>query len=702
MIKKLYILILAIMAVHITGCIRETYDMDKLSGGIHIAPTWFIPAVKGVVSFSDLVEPSDTVVYDENNFVRLIFKQDSIINLKLDDFYDLADMVSFHQSYEIGELSIGSFQGTLSMTLNQITQNMAATVRNQIQALDDGAAHLFPSFPSVNLGERTFSAFQNFDNAIFQSGFLDISVTNNLNTPLTSININLFNTSGHTAIGTVTIPPVQPGQTQTSSVNLTNKRVTSSVLAGIVLSGSPGTSNPVMIKLNNSNITVTAMGRDLKVYSGRVVIPSQEITTLDNRDTVSFDPGDGVELDEIRIISGNLSYTLTSETALAASLSMALPTMIRNIDTVTYTITSGTENQLTGTIDVSGTITDLGSDPVHPFNRIPLDYSIIVGSNGILVDHNSTDKVEIDLSLDDTDFDYVKGYFGEESETIEPDTLDLDIDDILDHITGKFLLSNPSIRLNYSNSFALPLALDLQASGKRGSETVNLGLDPVTIVSPQYPASRDAVSTLLIDKNNSDLPELISLPPGKVIFFGSASMNPDGKPGLRDNYVFGNSRFLGAVEVEVPMEFRMNNLQFTDTIDNFLRSDEEDDSPVKPENIKSLELSLTATNYFPLGVSVKMSLYDEKTNSVKSTIDATTLIEAAPVDASGKSSGFKETTTKLDLNGDFFEEINNADKMIIWFTLNTTSSGAVDVKIYSDYRIDFKTALIFKPEITFD
>ena len=76
MIKKLYILILAIMAVHITGCIRETYDMDKLSGGIHIAPTWFIPAVKGVVSFSDLVEPSDTVVYDENNFVRLIFKQD--------------------------------------------------------------------------------------------------------------------------------------------------------------------------------------------------------------------------------------------------------------------------------------------------------------------------------------------------------------------------------------------------------------------------------------------------------------------------------------------------------------------------------------------------------------------------------------------------------------------------------------------------
>ncbi len=701
MIKKLCIAVLAVSAVFVTGCVKETYDMNKLSGEIHLSPNWIIPGVKGNISFSDLVEAGDTVVYDENNFVKLIFKQDSVINLKLADFYDLNNMVSFSRSYQIGVLSIGSFQGTLSVTLNQITQYMSASDRNKIRPLD-GQTVPFPSFSSVNLTEMTFSAFQNFDNAVFQSGYLDITLTNNLTTPLNSINISLFNTPGHTAIGTVTIPPVQPGQTQTSSVDLTDKSVTSSVIAAIVLSGSPGNSNPVLISLNNSNIALTARGRDLKVKSGRIVLPPQIITTLDDKDTVSFDPGSGIELDKIKIITGVLSYTMTSNTALAASVSITLPTMIKDIDPVTYTITAGTASQHTGTIDVSGTTTDLGSDPSQPFNSIPLYYSINVGSNGVLVDYNSTDYVKIDLALDNPDFDYVKGYFGQESETIEPDTLDPDIDDVLNHITGEFLMSSPSIRLNYSNSFAIPVKVNLQAVGKRGSDTVNLGLDPLTIISPTFPASRDVVSTIVIDRNNSDLPELISLPPGKVIFSGSAIMNPDGNTGLRDNYVFGSSRFLGSLEVEVPLEFRMKNLQFADTLDNFLQSDTGDDNPIKPENIKSLEFSLTATNYFPLEVSVKMSLYDETTRSIKSTIDATNLLEAAPVDANGRSNGFSETTTRLKLTGEFFEEIKNADKMIIWFNLNTASSGAVDVKIYSDYKINFKTALIFEPEIIFN
>lgn len=702
MIRKFYLLVLTFSVFIIYGCVKDTYDMTKLSEEIHLSPTLAIPGPKGEVYFSDIAKQNDTVVFDSDKFVRLVFKKDSVINLQLADYYDLNDMVNFKQSYVLGVISIGSFQSNMSVTLNQIVQKMPPVQANQIRALDDGATHPFPSFPALTLDERSFTAFSDFDNAVFQSGYLDISFSNNLTTPISGATINLFNQADHSSIGTVTIPLVQPGQTSVSSVDLTDKRVTKTIVAAITLSGSNGTTNPVIISLNNSSISLIARGRDLKIKSGKIVIPSQRISSLDEKDTISFDPGEGIEIEKIRINTGNVSYKLTTVSSISASVSITLPTVIKNSAPVTKTITASSGTIFNGTIDFSSSVSDLGTDPVQPYNRIPMQYTLNINSGGILVTYNSTDKIELELSLKNPDIDYVKGYFGKRSESIESDTLDLDIDDILNKISGEFLISDPSIKLNYSNSFAIPLKVDFQATGKRGTRSVNLGLDPLEIAYPLYPAARDVISSITIDRNNSELPGLISLPPGKVIFSGSAEMNPEVNNGLRDNYVFGNSRFLASAEVEVPLEFRMNNLQFADTVDNFLKLDDSEDSPLKPENIKSFELSLTANNYFPLGVAVKMSLYDEDTKKVLSNIDASKLLEAAQVGSNGKSTTPTESTTKLNIDRSFFDAIKSSEKIIIWFALNTSSSGTVDVKIYSDYKIVFKTSLAAKPEIIFN
>jgi hypothetical protein len=408
MINKLSIAILMISAILINGCIKDTYDMNKLSEEVHFSPSLVIPGVKGHVSFSDIVKSGDTIVVDQNNLVKVIFKQDSVINFQLADFFDFGNMVSFKQSYQIGVLSIGSFQGTLSMSLSQITQNMSTTLRNQILLLDDGATHNFPPFPSVNLGERTFSAFNNFDNAVFQSGYLDISVTNNLTTPISAINIILLNSVGRTSIGTLSIPAALPGQTSTASIDLTDKMLTNSVIAAVVLTGSTGTTTPVIISLNNSNIALSARGRDLKIKSGRIILPTQKIATLDNKDTISFNPGFGIELDEIKITSGNLSYDMQSGTSLAASVSLTLPTVKRGGIPLTHTITSGTGSRFTGSVSFNNTTVSLGSDPSQPFNKIPLVYSIEVGSNNTFINYNSTDKIDISLNLVKPTLDYVK------------------------------------------------------------------------------------------------------------------------------------------------------------------------------------------------------------------------------------------------------------------------------------------------------
>jgi len=152
--------------------------------------------------------------------------------------------------------------------------------------------------------------------------------------------------------------------------------------------------------------------------------------------------------------------------------------------------------------------------------------------------------------------------------------------------------------------------------------------------------------------------------------------------------------------VEVPLEFRTSNLQFTDTVDNFMKVEGSDkENPVKPENFKFLRIDLTATNGFPLGVSLNMSLYNSLTNSIKSSVNADKILEPAQVDANGKVTTPTESSVIIEFPEGFFNSVDKADKIIFKFTLVTTGNGSKDVKIYSDYKIDFNAAMVLKPDI---
>jgi len=91
-----------ILLIAMTGCVKETYDMDKFSERAHFSPAFGISAVRGDISLADIIEPNDTIVFDEDDFVKVVFKKDSIIDFRMSDYYDLNDMVSFNETYTMG------------------------------------------------------------------------------------------------------------------------------------------------------------------------------------------------------------------------------------------------------------------------------------------------------------------------------------------------------------------------------------------------------------------------------------------------------------------------------------------------------------------------------------------------------------------------------------------------------------------------
>ncbi|HKL66412.1 MAG TPA: hypothetical protein VJ877_00865, partial [Bacteroidales bacterium] len=80
--KTLFVALLFLMIL--SSCVTESYDMDKLSGEVALNPGIVISAVKGELTLSDVVEPNDTIVFD-NQLLKFVISEDSIINFGVSD-----------------------------------------------------------------------------------------------------------------------------------------------------------------------------------------------------------------------------------------------------------------------------------------------------------------------------------------------------------------------------------------------------------------------------------------------------------------------------------------------------------------------------------------------------------------------------------------------------------------------------------------
>jgi hypothetical protein len=300
----------------------------------------------------------------------------------------------------------------------------------------------------------------------------------------------------------------------------------------------------------------------------------------------------------------------------------------------------------------------------------------------------------VDLKL----ADFSKGTLVQKTAIIEPSSFDLNIHDVLRHISGSFKFLNPSIKFNYTNSFTDSIRINLNANGQNKDIIVPLNLAPFTVLKPNVPVQQEVTATYVIDKTNSNLQNLVSIPPETFNFSGTAVLSTSAKSSPTADNILSPNHLTGDIELVLPLDMTITNLQYTDTVGNFI-SDKNSGNPANPEDFQFLKIIISAKNGFPLGVSMKMSLYDSATDSVKSTVDASGILGPAPVDANGKANGVTETSTTIEFNRDFFSKVNKADKIIFRFTLNSTGNGSQEVKIFSDYRINFTAALVVKPDI---
>ena len=146
--------IFTIIVCAISGCMKETYDMDMLSRQAHLKPTLASSAVYGEITLGDVLKANDTIIYDNDKLCRIIFRKDSVIDLRLKDYYNFDNMVDYDEVTTIGEVKLDDFQTGLGISLSQMSLLMSSDLRAQLASLDDGALHHFPPLPAITIVDK--------------------------------------------------------------------------------------------------------------------------------------------------------------------------------------------------------------------------------------------------------------------------------------------------------------------------------------------------------------------------------------------------------------------------------------------------------------------------------------------------------------------------------------------------------------------
>ena len=658
---RLFLFTGMIMGLALQGCIKDKYDFNKLSTKAHITHQWDLPVVYGSMKMGNMVEPNDTIVFDDNGAVKIVYRKDSIFSLTASDVMQIDDQAPDSNDIALGPFRLYDFYGR---------KDIANTT-----------------------GTYPLDPFAKFTRAVFAGGMVSVTVTNNLSTDITSLTLRFHNTGDNSIIGSdLVFTNLRARDSVTQSMDLAGLDVTNRWSVEVV-SITPATASVP------DGLTVSILSSDVKAFSGNAVLPDQVFYA----DTGNYElEEDTIQLTSMEIKTGAFAIKTESPLSEPIEFAMIFPTGRRFADTLKYHFVNNGGTDI-DTLRLDSTLFDLATVPSRPYNILPYMYRVALRSTGQAVDFNVAQLLHFRYQLANLKFQYARGYLGKQEYVFDEDTIDVGLDDLFSRIKGTFSLTNPQVRLLYTNGFGIPNEITTNVTGKtKSGDEQALNAPPMRLLYPADRTEPPVKGDLAFTRDNTDIVPLIDLHPSYIIYGGKAVINPDGFQGW-DNFVTDQSSILLSLEVEVPLEFRMQDLQLQDTIDNpFYEENNSDTTDLNLRDFDYIRLRLQADNGFPVGMSFRIYIYEKETNTVVDSILFGQIIKAAPVDDGGRVTGVTSSVQSVEINNTQINELMDTPDLIVAGVFNSSDGGTKSVKIYTDYTFDFKLGVQTKFDYEFD
>jgi len=336
------------------------------------------------------------------------------------------------------------------------------------------------------------------------------------------------------------------------------------------------------------------------------------------------------------------------------------------------------------------------SDPSGTY--LPLKFKLDLINSGNAID--PSESCDITMDFNNIQFSSIFGYFGDYDILQENGSVIVDLfSESLEG--GKIFFNDPRFALNITNSYGIPLQIELYDVETYSTiedittPIVFTGVNPFDIAAPGMDRIGDTAKTLVnIDKTNCNIDLAMQTSPKYLYYSAKAITNPLG-PEARDNFLTDSSTMKVDFEVVLPIDVRAGGFSLEDTTDfNF-----EDEVGSNADMINYFRLTLDAANGLPFDARIQAFFADQNDNILDSMFVDDHFILSANLDANGKVNEAEVYSRTVEFTGERINTIKPTTKIFIRANVETKDYDLnTFVKFYSYYTIDFK--LKFTADLT--
>ena len=444
--------------------------------------------------------------------------------------------------------------------------------------------------------------------------------------------------------------------------------------------------------LNRTSYTVQPQDINIINTSGQSSSQTVESITLSQQLTAAELNGGTLKIDLASTFNANVAVVLTIPSIKSKSNGTAY--------SKTVSLTNSTKTN-SFTIDLSNYNVDFthnGTAYNQTNNTIVLNAvaNLTYKAGDVIA---VTDKISVAAKMTNTTAQVVYGDFKQTTFGVNSETILFDF--FNDFADGKITFNNPIMTLTASSKYGFPIGIDLSAieaqngavtkkltySGTTTDEKTTPNLLIIDGLQTYFPSANAVSTTRVLNKTNSNIVDLLGIKPKAIKLNFTGKVNPINKnPNL--NFYSKNFSALNAnLNIQVPLDVKFENVEITKAIDFKNGSD--------LNKISNVALFIKTENKIPLSVVIEIEFYQgTKKMDISKTLAA---FDAADVDTQGKSTGYKTSYPKLELNDSEIQKIILATQIKAKIKLNSpTSASAIKLLGTDDLKISLGAKVVAK------
>ena len=592
--KQLSAIVFLTMIV-LCSCRKEKFTSES---------NWITPILETELTLGNII-PDSLSITNSDNSIDIVYETSYGVS-------SVSDIVQIPDTVEVSEVSLSSltlddrsFIDTLTLLelypASALFHNQTTTLPGQDIQTEEGTV--------VDVTEEFFTT------ATFVSGFIDITIFNDLPVVAEVLEFELRNDDDKSVIVNGVFNNLQPNSSVSDSYSLADKKVNGILELIVKRVKTLDSDGPVLVDVYKGIRTEIAV-RDLKPKSATAIFPAQNL--IDKKDEIEYYFG-GAEFTQVKLKSGFIKLKVESTVEEAIVLDYSLPNSFKNGEpgtplSKTWTVPPAKKGEkifVEEMFPIGGyTIYFWGKSNLEnpTFNHVYTELIARIEYSGILRTLSLEDKIRVELGLVDLIPELIIGDPGRH-ELSSNDTVGLKL---FDNISGDLSLEDAKMNLNFYNSFGIETLLDIKEikgqntrNGKSlkliSSELLNPILLKKAVNNPPLVAYEYDV---MLDKSNSNLKQFLELMPNKLMPEIEAVVRPNGTINQND-FAFDVSELLVNIRFEMPLKFGLDNLTVAVNESVSFFSDE------KVNNIKGGQLILKLINDFPISGRIKMVFKDK-------------------------------------------------------------------------------------------